>query len=314
MTSDLVLGGAPLGGAMGAVNEAVAVEVLEAAWEAGIRSFDTAPHYGAGLSERRIGRFLQQFPRDSFVLSTKVGRLLVDPQIVGLTAADTEDAFGFFGADARHRVLDYSADGVRRSLEESLDRMGLDRVDVALIHDPDEHMDQALGSAYPALHELREQGVIRSVGAGMNHVAPLLRFVRETDVDTIMLAGRCTLLDRSAAAELLPACSERAVAVVAVGVFNSGVLADPRPGATYDYESVAPDVLARAQAMERTCAAYDVPLRAAALQFPFRHPSVSAVAVGMRTAAEVRDNVEMRRTPIPASLWDELDSYAGPGV
>lgn len=237
------------------------------------------------------------------MLSTKVGRLLIDTQ------DDTEGAEGFFGAGRRHRVWDFSADGVRRSLEQSLDRLGLDRIDLALIHDPDEMagmMDAAIGQAGPALAQLRSEGVLTSVGAGMKTVAPLLRFVRETDVDTLMLAGRYTLLDQEALAELLPACHRRRIGVIAAGIFNSGLLADPKPGATYEYVEAPPQLIQRARRIQRTCADHQVSLRAAAVQFPLRHPAVHTVAVGTRTAAQVRDTVASFTAPIPDALWRDL--------
>ncbi|HZG95797.1 MAG TPA: aldo/keto reductase [Mycobacteriales bacterium] len=187
-----------------AVDDATATAMLEAAWAAGVRRYDTAPHYGAGLAEHRLGAFLRQHRRDSYPLSTKVGRLLVD------TDDDTEGAEGFFGGWQKRRVLDYSAAGVRRSLAESVERMGVGRVDIVLIHDPDDHMDQAIDDGYPALAALRSEGVVSAIGAGMNHAAPLTRLERETDLDVVMVAGRYTLLDRSAEAELLPACVDRA--------------------------------------------------------------------------------------------------------
>lgn len=297
-----VFGGAQIGGLYREVDDAAAEQALSAAWEAGVRFFDTAPHYGAGLSERRIGRFLRQFPRDSFTLSTKVGRLLVD------THSDTEGVEGFYGGDRKRRVLDYSADGVRQSLEQSLERLGLDRIDVAYIHDADEHMDAALNGACPALSALRAAGALHSFGAGMNASAPLTRFVRESDVDLVMLAGRYTLLDRSAEADLLPACVDRDVAVTAVGVFNSGILADPRPGASYDYADAPPETVARAQRIALLCAEHGVSVRAAALQFPLRHPAVRYVGAGVRTADQLRDNVANLAAPVPPELWPELDN------
>jgi D-threo-aldose 1-dehydrogenase len=297
-------GGAQIGGLYAAVDEATSTAALSAAWAAGVRRFDTAPHYGAGLSEERLGAFLAQFPRDSYLLSTKVGRLLVD------TDDDTEGAFGFYGAGKRHRIWDFSAEGVRRSLAQSLDRLGLDRIDIALIHDPDQMMDQAVGEAFPALAELRAEGAINAVGAGMNTVAPLARFVRETDVDTVMVAGRYTLLDRSAAAELLPACVDQGVSVIAAGVFNSGLLADPRPGATYDYVEAPAALLARARAIQQVCADHGVPLRAAAVQFPLRHPAVTTVAVGTGTAAHLHDTVNSFGFAVPEALWADLDTVS----
>jgi D-threo-aldose 1-dehydrogenase len=300
VTDRFVLGGAQLGGLDRATSDDEAWKTLETAWDAGVRRFDTAPHYGAGLSERRLGAFLATKPRDEFVLSTKVGRLLVP------TDEDTEGAEGFFGGDPNRRVLDYSADGVLRSVEESLARLGLDRIDTLYVHDPDDHVDQAVAEAIPALVTLREQGVVGHVGAGMNYTEPLVRIVTETDADQIMLAGRYSLLDRSAEGVLLPRCLERGVQVVAVGVFNSGLLADPVDGATYDYGQAPAALLDRARASPRACAAYDVPLRAAALQFPLRHAAVTQVGVGCRGAAQVDDNLAMFTVDVPEELWDEL--------
>jgi D-threo-aldose 1-dehydrogenase len=298
-----VLGCAVMGGLFRPVDDATATAMLEAAWEAGVRAFDTAPHYGAGLSERRLGAFLRQFPRDSFRLSTKVGRILVP------TDDDVEGVEGFFGGDHNRRVRDYSAEGVRRSLEESLGRMGLDRIDTALIHDPEDHMSEAMTRACPSLVELREQGVIRSVGAGMNFSAELTQFVRETDVDTVMLAGRYTLLDRSAEADLLPACLEQDVSIIAVGVFNSGILANPRAGANFNYGAAPDEAVDQAIRLKEMCESFDVPLRAVAMQFPLRHPAVATVAVGARTAEQARDNVALLNTNIPAELWAEVDAF-----
>ncbi|WP_311932231.1 aldo/keto reductase [Microbispora sp. H11081] len=292
------LGTAPLAGLFAPVSEEQAEQALAAAWQAGIRYFDTAPHYGTGLAEERLGRFLRGLPggaaRDA-VVSTKIGRVLVPGQ-------GEED--GFPGRSGLVRVRDYSRDGVLRSLDDSLRRTGLDRFDLVLIHDPDDHWEQAAGQAYPALAELRDQGVIGAIGAGMNQAEMLTRFVRETDMDAVLVAGRYTLLDRSSAAELLPECARRGVAVIAGGVFNSGVLAG---GTTYDYASAPPEVLKRARELSRICAAYGVPLPAAALRFPHRHPAVSTVLVGARSAEEVREDVDLAATPIPDALWQELD-------
>jgi len=295
-----VLGGAQLGGLYRVTTDEEAWETLERAWDAGVRRFDTAPHYGAGLSERRLGAFLATKPRDEFTVSTKVGRLLVP------TDEDTEGVDGFFGGDRNRRVLDYSADGVLRSVEDSLGRLGLDRVDTLYVHDPDDHVDQAVSEAVPALVRLREQGVVQHVGAGMNFTEPLIHIVTETDADQIMLAGRYSLLDRSAEAELLPRCLERGVQVVTVGVYNSGLLADPVAGATYDYAEAPVELLERARQVQRVCAAYDVPLRAAALQFPLRHAAVTQVGVGCRGAAQVEDNLAMFTVDVAEELWHEL--------
>ncbi|MBW8803590.1 MAG: aldo/keto reductase [Catenulisporales bacterium] len=293
--TELAFGGAGLGNLFTAVSEEEARAALDAAWDAGIRVFDTAPHYGLGLSERRFGAALRG--RHGFVLSTKVGRIL-EP-VAEPRGTDPE---GFAVPAAFRRVLDYSADGVRRSLEASLERLGVDRIDIALIHDPDDHADQALNEAFPALAKLRDEGVLGAVGVGMNQSGIPLRFVRETDIDVVLLAGRYSLLDRSGA-ELLDAAAERGVGIMIGGVFNSGLLVDPKPTSTYDYRAVAPGVLAEALRLKEICRRHEVPLRAAALQFPLRHPAVKSVLIGARSPEEVRDCVAMTHLPIPDDLW-----------
>jgi D-threo-aldose 1-dehydrogenase len=301
----LGFGGAPIGGLFEPVSDEAAASTLDAVWGTGVRLIDTAPHYGAGLSERRIGAWLRgraMRDREHVVLSTKVGRLLVEPE----GGPPPEGVEGFYGALPFQRVFDYTRDGVLRSVEQSLARLGVDRVGVLLIHDPDEHWEQAAGEAYPMLHELRDQGVTATIGAGMNQAEMLARFVRETDVDCVLLAGRYTLLDQRGLAELLPLCEERGVAVICGGVFNSGVLADPREGATFDYAAAPPEVLERARRLRSICARHRVPLAAAALQFPLAHPAVAAVLTGARSAAEFRENVALLDVPVPAALWTEL--------
>ncbi|MFG1827972.1 aldo/keto reductase [Microbispora bryophytorum] len=295
------LGTAPLGGLFAPVSEDEAEQVLAAAWQAGIRYFDTAPHYGSGLAEERLGRFLRALPRDAAaeaVVSTKVGRLLVPGQ---------GEEEGFPGRTGFVRVRDYSREGVLRSLDDSLTRTGLDHFDLVFIHDPDDHWEQAAGQAFPALAELRDQGVIGAVGAGMNQAEMLTRFVRETDLDAVLVAGRYTLLDRSAAEQLLPECERRGVAVVAGGVFNSGILAG---GVTYDYDAAPPEVLERVRELGRACAAHGVPLPAAALRFPHRHPAVANVLIGARSAEEIREDLALAAADIPDALWKDLD-HAG---
>ena len=299
--SRLGLGTAPLGNLFTEVQESDADATIDAALGAGVTFVDTAPHYGLGVAERRLGRRLARGPRDRFVLSTKVGRL-VRP----LEAGEMADPEGFTATPRAKRVWDFSRDGVRRSLDESLARLGLDRIDVALVHDPDNHEREAAEYALPALAELRDQGVVRAIGAGMNQAEMLTRFVRELDLDLVLIAGRYSLLDQGALAELLPACIERGVAVVIGGVFNSGLLADPRPGATFDYAPAPPELVERAGRLQAVCARHGVPLRAAALAFPFGHPAVASVLVGARTAAEVQDAVVMLGRPVPAELWAEL--------
>jgi D-threo-aldose 1-dehydrogenase len=294
------LGCAPLAGLFEAVPEERARATIDAAWELGVRAFDTAPHYGAGRSERRVGAALRERPWHEFVLSTKVGRLLVPAAGAGRGGSM------FPGEPPLDRVFDFSRDGVRRSLEESLERLGLDRVDLVHVHDPDDDLSQAIAEALPALAELRAEGAIRAVGAGMNHAAPLARIVRESDVDCVLLAGRWTLLDQSAARELLPLCRERGVSVIAGGVFNSGVLVDPGPGATYDYLPATAPILERARRIAAVCARHGVPLPAAAMAFALRHPAVACVLVGARSPEEVAADVEGHARPVPEELWRDL--------
>jgi D-threo-aldose 1-dehydrogenase len=300
----LVFGGGSIGGLYAPVSDEQAGQTLAAAWAAGIRAFDTAPHYGAGLSEQRIGDFLAGRRRDEFTVCTKVGRLLVP------ATGDVEGAEGFYGTPPLTRVRDYSRDGVRRSLDASLQRLGLDRVDIALIHDSDDFMGPALAEAYPALAELRSQGVITAVGAGMNSAAPLAWLVERSDLDCVLVAGRYTLLDDSAAKTLFPLCQQRGVAVLAGGAFNSGILADAADGARFDYAPASPAVLDRARRMRDVCARYDVPLAAAALRFTLRHPAVTAAVVGARAPAEILSDVSYLSTEIPDALWAELESLS----
>jgi len=282
----LGLGTAPIAGLYEAVDDETAQAVVERAWELGLRYFDTAPYYGSGVAERRLGAVLAGKPRDAFVVSTKVGRLL------GANASGWDGAY-----------FDFSYDAALRSLEGSLERLGLDSIDVALVHDPDEHYGEALDGAFRALRHLRDAGVVRAIGVGMNQTAILTRFARDTDPDCFLVAGRYTVLDRSAADELLPLCEEHGIAVIAGGVFNSGVLAG---GTTFDYQAASPEIVASVERLRSTCARHDVPLEAAAVQFPLRHPAVACVLVGCRTPNEVGEDVRLAALEIPRALWDEL--------
>ncbi|MCF3133618.1 aldo/keto reductase [Streptomyces olivochromogenes] len=299
--SPLAFGAAGIGNLYTEVGEEQAYEAVTAAWRSGIRFFDTAPHYGLGLSERRLGAALRAFPRSEYAVATKVGRRL-EPSSEG----GDDLANGFAVPAAQRRVWDFSADGIRRTLEASLDRLGLDHVDVVHLHDPDDHAEQAFREGYPALERLRSEGVVGAIGAGMNQAGMLTRFVRDTDVDVVLCAGRYTLLDQRARTELLPAAEERGVSVVVGGAFNSGLLADPRPGATYDYTQAPADLLERALRMKEVADRHGITLRAAALAFCAAPPAVASVLVGARSAAEVRDCAEQFTTPIPAALWQEL--------
>jgi D-threo-aldose 1-dehydrogenase len=294
----LGLGLAPIGGLFAPVSEEQAHDTVARAWELGIRYFDVAPLYGNGLSERRAGAVLADRPRDEFTLSTKVGRLL---------RPGGSDAQGIWAEPAGVTpVFDFSAAGVLTSYAESLDRLGLQRAEILHLHDPDHHFAPAVAEALPALAGLRERGRIGAVSVGMNQTTMLAEFVRTGLLDCVLAAGRYTLLDQSAADELLPLCAARGVSVIAAGVFNSGVLADPRPGATYDYGPAGAGLLDRARAIRAVCERHGVPLRAAAIQFPLTHPAVTCVLVGARSPAEVEDAVAMASIDIPGQLWADL--------
>ncbi|TDP96667.1 aldo/keto reductase [Labedaea rhizosphaerae] len=297
----LGFGSAPIGNLYHAVPDDVAQRTVEAAYASGIRYFDTAPHYGLGLAEIRLGRGLAGLPRDSFQVSTKVGRLL-EP----VTPSGQDLDAGFDVPATAVRRWDFSADGVKRSLESSLDRLGLDRVDVVLLHDPDDHWQQAVDEAYPVLHEWRAQGVVGAIGAGMNQWQMLHRFVTETDVDAVMLAGRYTLLDRSAEARLLPACVERGVKVLAAGVFNGGMLATDTPGELFDYQPASAERVAQAKRIAEVCHEFGVSLPQAAIAFPARHQAVDSVVLGMASPEEVAANVALAAKPVPEDLWAAL--------
>jgi D-threo-aldose 1-dehydrogenase len=304
--SELGFGAASIGNLYAAVDDETAAAAVAAAWDGGVRYFDTAPHYGLGLSERRLGATLTDRPREEFVVSTKVGRLLVpNPAPTG-----SDLAGNFFDVpDDLTREQDFSRDGVLRSLEGSLSRLGLDRVDILYVHDPDQHMDVAIGEAVPALVELREQGVVRAIGVGTNTVDPLRRFVEATDIDIVMVAHRWTLLDRSARG-LLDDCARHGVSVVAAAPFNSGLLAArwPTEDARFFYEPAGAELLARSRRMASICEAHGTRLPHAAIRFPLREPMIASVVTGMRTAEESRTNVEAIDVAVSAALWAELDA------
>jgi D-threo-aldose 1-dehydrogenase len=310
--SRLGFGCAPIGGLFRAVTDEAADEVATHAWDIGIRYFDVAPLYGYGSAERRIGRMLAGRPRQSFALSTKVGRVIYPRDAVPAGAEidrqaldGREDAF-YIDPPPVRPVFDYSRDGVMRSVEASLDRLGLDRVDILFIHDPDDHWEAAIGEAYPALAQLRAEGTVGAIGVGINQVAMLAQFAREGDFDVFLAAGRYTLLDQTALPELLPLCIEKDIAVVLGGVMNSGLLADPRPGATFDYVPADPRMIERAERIRAVCERHEVPLRAAAVQFPLAHPAVVSLVAGVRRIEHLDEYPELMRRPIPADLWSEL--------
>ncbi|WIV57424.1 aldo/keto reductase [Amycolatopsis nalaikhensis] len=300
--SPLGLGCAQLGNLYHAISDETAAATVRRAWDEGIRYFDTAPHYGLGLSETRLGAALRAFPREEYVLSTKVGRVL-EPNPGGAGARDDQ---GFAVPAAYKRRWDFSRDGVLRSFEDSLTRLGLDRVDIVYVHDPDDHFEEALSGAFPALRELRDQGVVRAFGAGMNQAPMLADFVKRTDLDVLLVAGRYTLLDQPALDELLPLCLDRGVRVVAGGAFNGGILATAEPGGFYDYAEAPPELVEKARRIAAICARHGVELPEAALALPMAHPAVASVVVGAHDPSQVSVNARRARAAVPSSLWTEL--------
>lgn len=300
-------GAANLGNLFRPLSDDEAWAVLEAAWLSGVRYFDTAPHYGLGLSEERLGEFLRTKPRDEYVVSTKVGRLL-------RTNPDAQPGELDLGNDFHvpatlRREWDPSEAGIRASIEESLERTGLDRFDVLFLHDPERYdLEAAVATALPALEKVRDEGLADQVGVGSMTTSALTRCVRSAHLDLIMIAGRYTLLEQPAAAELLPACRSEQTSVVAASVFNSGLLANDTPdrGARYDYGDVPEEKWRRVLSIAEICAAHDVSVPTAAVQFPLRHPSVVSVVVGGSRASHMTQNAKRIDAPVPQGLWDEL--------
>jgi len=299
------LGCASLGNLYRERSDDEAAAVLEAAWEAGVRYFDTAPHYGLGLSERRLGRFLAGKPRDEYVISTKVGRLLRPDPDADDTATDDE---GFAVSSPLRRVWDLSPEGLRTSLEESLERLGLDRVDIVLLHDPERSgRADAVETGMAGLAALRDDGLATYVGCGSMTPETLLAAVETEVSDLVMVANRYTLLDQGAAPAVLEACDRTGTRVVAAAVFNSGLLAvGARAGATYDYEAVPPEVLARTERIEAVCREHDVDLATAAVHYPLLDLRVTTVVVGADTPDQIRRNVARLDEPVPGALWAHL--------
>ncbi len=305
----LGLGGAPLGDFYAKLPEETALATVTAAYSYGVRLFDTAPLYGQGLSEHRFGHVLRRLPHD-FVLCTKVGRHMV-PE-----APERVDHSWFKGGLNMRPVVDYSYDGTMRAIDQSFQRLGVERIDVLHIHDVDiwthgdgyeQRFREAMEGAYPALHKLREQKVIGAIGVGVNETAPLMRFAAAGDFDCFMLAGRYTLLEHAALDDLLPLCVQKGIGILIAGPYNSGILASGAvPGAKYNYRDAPPEIMQRVARIEAVCRRHAVPLAAAALQFPLGHPAVAAMVPGAVTPAEVERNVALMTQPIPAALWAEL--------
>ena len=311
--TELGFGTAPLGNLYRAITDAEAEEILNRAWEAGVRYYDTAPLYGLGLSETRLNRFLRGKPRDEYVLSTKIGRLLK------ATTPDARDGFGkWFDVPSRNEVYDYGYDAVYRSLEFSLERLGIDRVDILLAHDLDifNHGSQAVLDArlaefmdggYRALAELRDQGVIAALGAGINEWQPCQWMAERGDFDLFLLAGRYTLLEQEALESFLPLCETRGIGIVLGGPYNSGILATgARPGAFYNYDPAPQEVLDKVARIETVCTAHGVRLLDAAFYFPLLHPAVVSVIPGGQGVSEMNSNLTAASAEIPPALWQDL--------
>ena len=308
------LGGTALGNIYSEVAEADALATVHAAYQAGVRYFDTAPLYGSGLSEVRLGQALDAYARNDYLLSTKVGWALVP------LAADEAPVGVFANARPYKGAMDYSRAAIERSLSESLERLGLARIDIVMMHDPDEgltlkregsekvsHFAQAMAEAYPLLDDLRRQGVIGAIGIGMNQWQMLADFARAGDFDCFLLAGRYTLLEQEPLAEFLPLCQEKQISIIIGGPYNSGILASGAvDGAYYNYAPADAEVLRRVRQIEQACARHNVPLPAAALQFPLGHPTVVSVIPGARSVAELTQNVGYMQQEIPSALWAEL--------
>ena len=306
----LGLGSVPLGDNYAPLPDAQADATIATAYDSGIRYFDTAPLYGQGQSEHRFGRILRRLPERDFVLSTKVGRCLV-PEV-----AEKVDHRWFKGGLNFRPIDDYSYDGAMRSIDQSFQRLGLNRIDILLIHDVDrwtfgeayeQRFHEAMAGAYQAIESLRSQGVIKAIGVGVNEIEPCIRFAEAGDFDCLMLAGRHTLLEQGALDELLPLVERKGIGILIAGPYNSGILATGAvPGAKYNYREAPPQIIKKVALIEVVCRRYDVLLAACALQFPLGHPSISAVVPGAVTPEEIHRNIVLMSTKIPADLWSEL--------
>lgn len=306
----LGFGGTGVGNLYRAIPDEQAAATIQAAWNAGIRYFDTAPHYGLGLSERRIGDVLAAKPREEFILSTKVGRVLVPSP----ATRDTKDPEGFDVPAELRREWDPSEAGVRRSIEDSLERLGLDYIDVAYLHDPDVYsMEDAVKTALPALEKVRAEGLVKAIGVGTNTAGAALQCIEAADLDLLMLAGRFTMLEQPGSdgrpgAGLLDRCLELGTGVVSVGVYNSGILAKPElpADAHYNYSQASEEILERARELARVCKEYDVELPTAAIQFPFSHPAIINVTVGASKPEQITESAGRMSTNVPDALWQDL--------
>ncbi len=309
----LGFGTAPLGNLYRAITDQEAEAILDLAWDSGVRYFDTAPLYGLGLSETRLNRFLRGKPRDEYVLSTKIGRLLK------ATTPDKRDGFGkWFDVPSRKEVYDYGYDGTMRSLEFSLERLGADRVDILFAHDLDifnhgtrevleDKLSELMAGGYRALMQMRDQGVIRAFGAGVNEWQSCQWLAERGDFDLFLLAGRYTLLEQESLDSFLPLCEARGIGIVIGGPYNSGILATgPREGAFYNYDPAPKEILQQVGRIEAVCKAHGVRMLDAAFQFPLYHPAVVSVIPGGQGVAEMESNLTASKAAIPAAVWHDL--------
>jgi D-threo-aldose 1-dehydrogenase len=296
----LSLGTAPLAGLFKSVDVSDSDQLIHTALDNGMNYFDTAPLYGHGLAEERLGRILKTVTKP-FVLETKVGRVL--------NWVEKADPVPWFPDADPHMqpVFDYSADGIKRSLDESLKRLGVDHIDIALMHEAENHIPQAINTAYPVLADLKRQGIIKAVGIGINFCDAAVEIMKSVDLDIVLLAGRYTLLDQSAQNKLLPYALERKVDITIGGVFNSGVLADPKPGATFEYLPASNEIIKKAQDIGAFLKKLGIPLTAAALQFPLRHPAVTSVLTGSRNSRELLANMTDFDLELPEDIWNQLE-------
>lgn len=313
--TELGFGTAPLGNLYRPVSDAEATATLDAAWQGGVRYYDTAPLYGLGLSETRLNAFLRGKPRGDYVLSTKIGRLM------RVSSPDQRTGIGkFFDVPSRREVFDYGYDGVMRSVEESFERLGVDSIDILFAHDLDifTHGSKAASDArieefmkpnsgYAALMTLRDQGVVKAIGAGVNEWQVCQTLAERGDFDLFLLAGRYTLLEQEALRSFLPLCQQRGIGIVLGGPYNSGILATgARPGAYYNYSEAPPEIVERVNRIEAVCKAHGVRLIEAALQFPLLHPNVVSMIPGGQKPDEVKSNRAIMDVTIPGALWIEL--------
>ncbi len=304
--SKLALGTAPLGGLFTAVSDEHGQATILAALDSGINFIDTAPLYGHGNAERMIGSALSKTNKE-YVISTKVGRVLKKfaPEEI---AGKVEGLAPFIGVDPTiFPVFDFSRDGILRSIQESLERLNISSIDIALIHDADDRIDEAIKNSYPVLDELRSQGVIKGIGVGMNICSYATKAVKEMDLDVILIAGRYSLLDQSAQEVLLKECLKKQTGVMVGGVYNSGVLANPTPESTYNYVPVTPEILSKVKQIQALLLDFDISLTAAAIQFPLRHPAVTCVLTGSRSVTELNANIKDFDQTIPDAAWKALE-------